>query len=300
MGTSPEKDKIKWVSWKSTMTPIDLGGMGFGSLQMANLAMLSKWWWRFKIDRGRLWRKVVWALHSHSRSWSFIPAKLSLPGPWKQIRNISRDFESLGIDLAALFQVCPSRQKDVSFWKERWLFEEPLCDKFPQLFCLESNKNALISDRVVEPNGLAVLCTAWSRMPHSVEKYAELNSLTAAVQVYGFGAGGKRWRWALDANGDFTVSSIRNKAERLLFSDLGLEFEWNNWTPIKVNFLVWFKIKFLLSWPLLEEISRSQIIDVDCVKRMSRRCIFSGVEKMAKGSLFGHRISIMAHMETPE
>ncbi|KAJ0597676.1 putative RNA-directed DNA polymerase [Helianthus annuus] len=139
-GSTPDKDKMKWASWKSITTPKDLGGMGFGSLRLANLAMLSKWWWRFKVDRGSLWRKVVWGVHNNSRTWSFIPVKLSLPGPWKQIYNLSVDFGDVGVNLEALFRVHPGQDKDVFFWKERWLFDEPLCDRFTSLYQLESKK----------------------------------------------------------------------------------------------------------------------------------------------------------------
>ncbi|XP_022008104.1 uncharacterized protein LOC110907425 [Helianthus annuus] len=241
-GATPEKDKMKWVSWKNTMTPMDFGGMGFGSLQMANLAMLSKWWWRFKTDRGRLWRKVVWAIHT-------------------------------------LFRVSPGRQKEVSFWKDRWLFEEPLCNKFPRLFSLESNKNAMISERVSEPNGSVVLSTAWSREPHSFEECSEFDALIAAVQSYGFGSGADRWEWVLDANGEFSVNSIRKKAESLLFSDLGLEFEWNSWTPIKVNFLIWRIVQDKV--PTIMALARRNINVPDV------RCKLCGDEEESALHLFG-------------
>ncbi|XP_021999620.1 uncharacterized protein LOC110896868 [Helianthus annuus] len=156
-----------------------------------------------------------------------------------EIHNISNDYGALGVDLATLFRALPGCQKEFSFWKDRWIFEEPLSAKFPRLFELERNKNALINERVAEPYGSVIFCADWIRAPSSAEKCTDLAELNMAVHNYAFKDGADRWGWALEASGEFSVSSIRNKTESLYFSNLGLEFEWNNWTPIKVNFLIW-------------------------------------------------------------
>ncbi|XP_035844133.1 uncharacterized protein LOC118490545 [Helianthus annuus] len=61
--------------------------------------MLSKWWWRFKTDKDALWRRVIWAVHHNNRSWTPIPAKVSLAGPWKQIVGIREHLNQVGINL---------------------------------------------------------------------------------------------------------------------------------------------------------------------------------------------------------
>ncbi|KAJ0883842.1 putative RNA-directed DNA polymerase [Helianthus annuus] len=238
-GATPEQGKMKWVAWKSIMTPKEFGGLGFGSLRDANVAMLVKWWWRFKVDRNSLWRKVIWSLHNNSRSWNFIPVKLSVPGLWKQIVKISSDLENLGINLPSLFRGVPGCNCMMSFWKESWLIEEPLDSKFPNLFQLERQKNVGILDRVRVVGGGISLEFNWSRQPSSQLELAELNDLTAAVTAFTFGAGDDRWMWKPDTTGVFSVSSIRRLIERASFADLGIGFRWNGWVPIKVNFVVW-------------------------------------------------------------
>ncbi|KAJ0865587.1 hypothetical protein HanRHA438_Chr12g0542101 [Helianthus annuus] len=66
-GVSEENDKMSWVAWDNIRRPVDQGGIGAGSLKDANLAMLAKWWWRFKTNQCALWRKLVWSIHSGSR-----------------------------------------------------------------------------------------------------------------------------------------------------------------------------------------------------------------------------------------
>ena len=60
------KKKIHWVEWNRSMAPKHLGGLGIGSLKSANVALLSKWWWRIKIDRDALWSKVITTIHGVS------------------------------------------------------------------------------------------------------------------------------------------------------------------------------------------------------------------------------------------
>ncbi|XP_035845854.1 uncharacterized protein LOC118492153 [Helianthus annuus] len=85
---SEENAKMNWVAWDMTIALVEYGGLGFGSLKDANLAMLARWWWHFKSERGGLWRRVIWAIHHNSRSWTIILAKVIVTGPWKQIISV--------------------------------------------------------------------------------------------------------------------------------------------------------------------------------------------------------------------
>ncbi|XP_022013939.1 uncharacterized protein LOC110913415 [Helianthus annuus] len=177
------------------MTPKDFWGMGFGSLRVVNLAMLSKWWWRFKVERDSLWRKVVWEIHNSARTWSFIPAKLSVASPWKQIYNIKGDFSVVGLCLEAMFRGHPGSNSEIYFWKERWLMDVPLCDRFPTLFQLESHKKAFIKERVIVGSEGLEPAFMWSRLPSNAVELAEMHSLMEALKnfilgkVQTFGAG---------------------------------------------------------------------------------------------------------------
>ncbi|KAJ9544053.1 hypothetical protein OSB04_023760 [Centaurea solstitialis] len=53
------KPKIHWVSWQNMVAPKKLGGLGIGLLKSANLALLSKWWWKMRLDDKALWAIVI-------------------------------------------------------------------------------------------------------------------------------------------------------------------------------------------------------------------------------------------------
>ncbi|KAJ0818578.1 putative RNA-directed DNA polymerase [Helianthus annuus] len=99
-GKSDKGHKLRWVRWNWLLNSKKAGGLGVGSIQHFNFAMLVKWWWRFKKNPNQLWAKVVAAIHGgngSSSSSSLIPVKKSLPGIWKDVGSVERDFIKAGI-----------------------------------------------------------------------------------------------------------------------------------------------------------------------------------------------------------
>ncbi|XP_022019342.1 uncharacterized protein LOC110919377 [Helianthus annuus] len=133
-------------------------------------------------------------------------------------------------------------------------------------------------ERVVDgPNGLE-LKFLWIRLPSVAAEISELNILSDAIVRYEFGLGADKWAWILDSSGSFSVSSVKEKTHRLMFSDLRLDFEWNNWFPIKVNFLVWRLIQDKL--PTKAALNRRNVIIED------NRCKMCGDEEESALHLF--------------
>ncbi|KAJ0533359.1 putative RNA-directed DNA polymerase [Helianthus annuus] len=278
-GSIEEKEKMKWVAWKNMMTPKDLRGMGLGSLRVMNLAMLSKWWWRFKIEKDSLWRKVIWEIHKNARVWNFIPLKSSITSPWKQIFNIKEDFNAAGVDLESLFRGRPAWDSGIYFWKERWLFEIPLCEKFPRLFQLERKKNVLVKDRMTIGSSGPVSTFSWYCSPSSAEELIELGSLSDALSSYQFGHNSDTWTWTLDTSGSYTVGSVKECLQKRLFSDLQVDYEWNNWCPKKVNFLIWRLIQDKI--PTCTALTRRNILIQDDTCKLCGEMVESAIHLFA-------------------
>ncbi|PWA35245.1 reverse transcriptase zinc-binding domain-containing protein [Artemisia annua] len=54
---------MAWIAWKKVCIPSNYGGLGVGSLQASNLAMLVKWWWRFKMEDNTHRKNIVVSIH---------------------------------------------------------------------------------------------------------------------------------------------------------------------------------------------------------------------------------------------
>ncbi|XP_022003431.1 uncharacterized protein LOC110900881 [Helianthus annuus] len=221
------------------MTLKELGGVGVGSLKDANLAMLAKWWWRFKTNPESSWRKVIWSIHHSERSSNPIPGKMTIAGPWKQVIKVSRDTEKYGINLSDCFWADLRVGESVSFWKERWIEGETLQSRYPGLFELERSKNAMVANRVKVINSAVVLNFCWVRLPATTEEVEAVQNMTEDLLAAARGYSEDQWRWEHDESGTFSVKSLKNSLQNARFSNLGNDFVWNNWNPTKVNFLAW-------------------------------------------------------------
>nr|GEW39669.1 RNA-directed DNA polymerase, eukaryota, reverse transcriptase zinc-binding domain protein [Tanacetum cinerariifolium] len=58
MGGSRDGNKISWVKWDGIISSLGAWGLNIGSLRAKNLALLSKWWWRFRKEGGVMRCKI--------------------------------------------------------------------------------------------------------------------------------------------------------------------------------------------------------------------------------------------------
>ncbi|KAI7727982.1 hypothetical protein M8C21_019872, partial [Ambrosia artemisiifolia] len=70
-------------------------------------------------------------------------------------------------------------------------------------------------------------------------KYERYTFCGREHRVFDFGLEDDTWRWEADGSGIFSVRSVRGLTKRKYFANRGQDPVWNNWAPIKVNFLVW-------------------------------------------------------------
>ncbi|XP_026430550.1 uncharacterized protein LOC113327589 [Papaver somniferum] len=57
--SAEDKRKMCWVSWRKIYTPMNKGGLGVKNLKLTNLALLSKWIWRYTKEKDALWRRIA-------------------------------------------------------------------------------------------------------------------------------------------------------------------------------------------------------------------------------------------------
>ena len=139
-GSGPEK-KIPLVSWDIVCSEKNKGGVGLKSFSKLNKALLSKWCWRFANDINALWRKAICCKFGESiGGWHTRDIRgcygTSL---WKEISK-----EWLFFSQNAVFTLGDGRR--INFWKDDWCGEEALCNRFPNLFNMASNKEAKVAE----------------------------------------------------------------------------------------------------------------------------------------------------------
>ncbi|KAF5790976.1 putative RNA-directed DNA polymerase [Helianthus annuus] len=238
-GGSEEKAKMNWVAWDKTIAPIEYGGLGFGSLRDSNLAMLAKWWWRFKTEKEGLWRRVIWAIHHNTRSWNDISVKVSVAGPWKQIYSIRQPLLLANIDLSRAFSAVVGNGRNTFFWLDSWLVSDPLYLLFSELFKVEMFKTCLVADRWVTSSSGHEFNWAWASPELGTVAANQLHQLMSMINGRMVSMGPDLWKWNPEGNGCFSVASIKKSLSSVgrVISDR--VFEWNNWVPKKVGIVAW-------------------------------------------------------------
>ncbi|KAK2449929.1 hypothetical protein QL285_009079 [Trifolium repens] len=146
-GSSGDKEKISWVSWKDVCRPKEEGGLGVKDLLWFNLALLAKWRWRLLMEHGSLWKRVLGAKYgdvgghilSLGRGY-----KLSLW--WKDLVGLGVVSGVGGDWVQEVFAKELGNGSGTKFWTDTWIGREPLCSYFPRLFKMALHPESSVKD----------------------------------------------------------------------------------------------------------------------------------------------------------
>ncbi|XP_071740252.1 uncharacterized protein [Rutidosis leptorrhynchoides] len=149
-GGDGSNKKISWVGWNKTVLPYRDGGLNFGSLECKNLALLGKWWWRFKTETDCLWTKIIKSIYGIDGGLRADNGLAHLPsaGIWSNIILAGNHIEELHIPFKNSFQKSLGDGSTTSFWEETWCGSARFCDMFQRLFRLESNPSVHVNERI--------------------------------------------------------------------------------------------------------------------------------------------------------
>lgn len=96
-GSGLDKRRIHLVGRDNICSPVSQRGLGIHQLKVMNIALLSKWLWRFNQGRNAWWRRMIQARYGEERhGWSRY-GRLGLVGCgiWKSICKGLGEFFSL-------------------------------------------------------------------------------------------------------------------------------------------------------------------------------------------------------------
>ncbi|XP_071695771.1 uncharacterized protein [Rutidosis leptorrhynchoides] len=243
-----------------------MGGLNLGSLNSKNLALLGKWWWRFKIVTNSLWVRVIRSIFGPDGGLgSGGESSRAQASVWSNVIKAGTHLEEIDIPFKSSFCRIVRDGSNTAFWDDFWIGENKLRILFPRLFMLEQHKEALVTDRIVISENNLSTSFMWLRSP-SGRTETELKALLELLGNYNFVQGNTdTWRWILANNGIFTVKKLNDLIDEkcLLHQVPSHETLRNNLVPKKLEIFVWRALKKRL--PVRMELDK-RCIDLHSVR----------------------------------
>ncbi|XP_071708376.1 uncharacterized protein [Rutidosis leptorrhynchoides] len=143
------------------------GVFNLGSLKTTNIALIDKWWWKFKSETNSLWVKVILSIYRTSAGLAIddIPLNDSYKSIWKHIIITGTNIEGTGLPFRNFFVKEIGDGASTSFWKEPLVGNENLKSKFMRLSRIETILEASIQDRFSWDGIKCVGQWSWQRTP---------------------------------------------------------------------------------------------------------------------------------------
>lgn len=256
-GSDKDNKKMAWIKWTDVIREKVDGGLGIGSIYASNISLLAKWAWNFKNNSNSPWAKVIKSIYGSSGGFSSDQSSWSRCSPWGSVISAVKTMGSLQINFDELCLKQIGNGRSTAFWTDTWKGSCPFLNRFPRLFALEEEREASVADRIQNGN-------SWDwRRPvrdgREVEEFIQLRTIIGDCQL---SDKPDSWVWTANANGFFTVSSLRKIIEN---STLGVgekETVWNSLIPSKVNILMW---RIMLDRIPTRDNLRKREIDIDSV-----------------------------------
>ncbi|XP_076959404.1 uncharacterized protein LOC143635460 [Bidens hawaiensis] len=111
-GGNLDVKKIHWVAWDKVTCTKKNGGLGLKRLNISNSVLLLKWVWRYRVEAGALWRKIIDSIHYKKRKWGVMPLNNCLTGTWK---NLVRHGNITKVEGRSMNDLMKGAQKDQTF-----------------------------------------------------------------------------------------------------------------------------------------------------------------------------------------
>jgi hypothetical protein len=203
------RKKINWIKWDVVCLPKKKGGLGVRDVRAVNISLLTKWRWRLLHDDAALWKDML-----KSKYGAGIIGRTELGEDYKPwfASLWWRDICSMGNNLGLNWFSQAVRKKLgngvlTSFWRDIWVGEIPLCDRFPRLFSMSTQKEASVADVRNQISATGEWRLEWRRRFFEWEKllFNDLLQLinTAALSI----EEEDRWVWLPEGEAVFSVKS---------------------------------------------------------------------------------------------
>ncbi|GJU93195.1 RNA-directed DNA polymerase, eukaryota, reverse transcriptase zinc-binding domain protein [Tanacetum coccineum] len=176
----------------------------FFGFKSVNLALLQKWRWRFMNQPNSLWACLIKAIHGEDGG--LISTRYSMHGTWANVFSMIHDLHNSNIILNNSTRIKLGCGSKVRFWKDVWLGDSALYQRYNRLFRLDVNEDCYVADRC-----------------RSIQLTSDEDS----------------WQWLLGNNGVFTVGETRKHINCFILPVLDTRTRWSKFLPRRINVFMW-------------------------------------------------------------
>ena len=200
------------------------GGLGVKDLGKMNVSLLCKWWWKLKQKDG-LRQEIVRKKYIKNTCISLLKKKPTNSPVWNQLLSV-KDIYTSGRKMIV------GKGDQTSFWKDIWVCDTSLMDKFPQLFeiCNETEINV---EKAVK-QGWQLSYRRWLNEDLQCQ-HRRLKVLLASFAVNNKN---DKPKWSWENTGIFSVKPTYAHLSR---NELGAHYKliWKAKLPLKIKIWLW-------------------------------------------------------------
>lgn len=224
-GLLPEK-KNHLISWTTVYLPKNQGGLGVLELHYMNIALLAKWWYRFKDPTvSGKWKTLLTI--KYSLTGLHIPRCFSF---WSGVLSFIHIYE-MGINRIV------GNGMNTFFWLDRWMGDCALYCVYPNLFRIAANQQLLVSnafshsllDIQFTRQLTGILYTEWQHLLNSLPYSSIFTDPSSSDTIF--------WRWT--SSGLFTVHSLYLWLSNRGILNTSYSTLWHAKIPLKIKIFIW-------------------------------------------------------------
>jgi len=117
-------------------------------IRLVNISLLAKWRWRLLTKNGSLWKNVLQDKYGDGVAALEVSSggiRSSVASNWwKDLMKLEGGGGDGWLVTEVVHKVGDGM--NTSFWKDRWHSEEVLCNLYPRLYALSTNKNVMVGE----------------------------------------------------------------------------------------------------------------------------------------------------------
>jgi hypothetical protein len=262
------KRRISWVKWTDICKPKKEGGLGIRDLRLVNLSLLAKWRWKLLTNDDEVWKNLIVAKYGEhvlgNVRLETTLGSLNCSQWWKDVCRLDGHDGWFNIVVAKKL----GRGNSFKFWKDIWVGDQALEQRFPRLFSISVQQEEVIPEVGRWMNGVRRWDLRWRRRFFVWEEQL-LCELVAVHNNAMIVDTEDRWVWNPDIDGGFSVKSLYVFLERGLLPQntlsqsalFAFKYIWRPVVPSKVSALAWQLM--LDKIPTRENLYKRGIIHID-------------------------------------